>query len=1500
MAIGLPGIPALLRPPAATRSALRALADVVDPARPGRRRVWEGSGRVYIEVRGVRQSRGAALARAVSEALAAHPGVREVAVNSLLSAAVVAVEADTDLTELVALVADAEAAHPTEPDRSRRTHPGLDGSLSRAAIGIAADVAGLSLTGIGRVLRATPIPLELTALTTLVETQPRLRAAVEGLLGPERADVALTVASAAAQGLAHGSTGLLVDGAQRVWQHAEARARLERWRATEAALPAGTDALACDLVPAERPVPLPPGPVERYTAHLLATSGAAFAGTLLLSRSLRRAGSVAVSTLPKAAPAGREGFAATLGRALAQRGVTVLDPTALRRLDRIDTVVLDAEALTEPRLVLGEVVPLGRNGEKEAALATYRLFDPDAPLRQRSSEAFTLAPLADLDLNAMKGTRLAQRLRRSGAVEVLGLVEARRLVALAAVVHEPAGVAEALAAAARRAGLHLVVAGRAEPTLARAADETVASGANLLAAVRNLQATGAGVLLVSRNGRALATADFGLGLPDFDGRPAWGAHALLGEDLSAAPVVVEAAGPARVVSRRGVGLARAGTGLGAAMALSGRAARLSSRSLLAVNAAAGASFASGVWSAGELLRRPVSPPVSRVPWHAMPAEAVLASLDSSPEGLSGEEARRRVRSVASSTPAAPSLGRALIAELANPLTPILAGGAALSASVGGLTDAAIVLGVTGVSALIGGVQRMATDRAVAGLLERSATAALVLRGAEMTTLAATELVPGDVVRLEAGEVVPADCRLIETHDLEVDESSLTGESLPVAKTVAAVLASHIADRSSMLYEGTTIAAGRCRAVVVATGTSTEVGRTMAVTRSASTRVGVEARLAAITRTTLPVALGSTGAMMLAGALRGRPVRETISAGVGLAVASVPEGLPFLVSAAQLAAARRLSERGALVRDPRTIEALGRVDVLCFDKTGTLTEGRIALNGVSDGRVLRRLGELDHTHRRVLAAAVRATPQPRPNRPLEHLTDRAVLVGAEEERVRREDGHSEWRRVATLPFEPSRGYHAALGQTSDGRLLSVKGAPEVLLPRAETFSGRGLDAKGRARLLDEVDRMARRGLRVLAVAERAGTSMRLRDDTVSELDLLGFLAFADPVRVQADASIRDLRDAGVQIVMITGDHPATAAAIADELGVSNGGRTITGRELDGFDDATLDELAPSVSVVARSTPAHKVRVVQAFQRLGRTVAMTGDGANDAPAIRLADVGIALGRRGTPAARAAADLVVTDDRLETIISALIEGRAMWGSVRQALGILVGGNLGEIAFSVFGAALTGTSPLSARQLLLVNLLTDLAPALAVALRAPAAADVQALLAEGPEASLGSPLTDEIAVRAVATAAGAAGGWLAGRVTGRPARARTIGLASLVGAQLGQTVLAGGASPSVIAASAGSAVVLAGVIQTPGVSQFFGCTPLGPLGWTIASLAATAGTVGSLAVPSLFAAVGPQLAPLGAAAARKLPDGVLDALRTPLRTLGGALVPAEPEGGERATSPT
>jgi cation-transporting P-type ATPase I len=990
----------------------------------------------------------------------------------------------------------------------------------------------------------------------------------------------------------------------------------------------------------------------------------------------------------------------------------------------------------------------------------------------------------------------------------------------------------------------------------------VPGGSQLVASVRQLQSDGAGVLLVSGHGAALAAADCGVGVPPREGGgPPWGAHLLVGEDnLAAAARVIDAARAARQVSERGVTLARAGSGVAGLFALTGPPGRSGGQVLSTVNVAAALSMGNAGWQARGATRRPLAPPLPTTPWHTMPTGAVLDELGTRRTGLTEQEAgaRRRRRAEAGGTRW--GLLKTTADELANPLTPVLAAGAVGSAAVGSLADAALVAGVMGLSALVGGVQRLVTDKTIARLSPRSTTSARVLRAGEEREVDGDRLVSGDVVRLAAGDVVPADCRILEADGLEADESSLTGESLPVTKSSSPAFARHVAERTSMLYEGSTIAAGEATAVVVAVGDATETGRALAATMGGTgggtgggAPSGVEARLAKITDATLPLAMGSALGVAGSGFVYGNELRQALSEGVSLAVASVPEGLPLLVSAAQLAATRRLSTHGVYVRNPRTIEALGRVGVLCFDKTGTLTEGEIKLARVSDERHEADLDHLDDPLRAVIITAVRATPHAE-NGNHAHVTDAAVDKGAAAAGVRRRADADGWEELAGLRFESSRAYHATLGRAGDERLVSVKGAPEVVLPRCvRTRDGAELDERSRRDIEARVERLAASGHRVLAIAERiktgatersagadqpsagadqpsAGAGDQLTDDDVADLTFVGLLGLADVLREAAVPAIAGLRDAGIQIVMLTGDHPSTAGAIASN--VSDGGHqhVITGDEIDALDDDGLAAALADVDVVARCTPTHKVRVVQAFQNLGRTVAMTGDGANDAAGIRLADVGIALGGRGTAAAKAAADMIVADDKLETIISALVEGRAMWASVRQALAILVGGNLGEIGFTLVGSLTGGSSPLSARQLLLVNMLTDLAPALAIAVRAPRPEAALSLLGEGPESSLGGALTRGIAHRAVVTALGAGTGWAIGRFTGPAVRARTIGLVALVGTQLAQTLAAGGRDRAVLLSAVGSALVLAAIVQTPVLSTFFGCVPLDPLGWAIA----------------------------------------------------------------------
>ncbi|MHB1987296.1 MAG: HAD-IC family P-type ATPase [Acidimicrobiales bacterium] len=1435
-----------------------ALSNVLDRLSPGRRRrrLWTGRGKAHIELRAVQDPERAGLARDVERALHEIEGVHWAEVNAVIGRVVVAFDPEgPSIEDLVEVIEDVERAYEVHNDHfphERPEHPGDIEPLRRQAIAIGADVVALGGGVFTQLLRATPIPAELGSLVSIAENEPRVRRFLEQHVGVAVTDLGLGITGAFVQSLSQGPLALLSDITHRANQVGELRAARRAWERREGDLSDSPrdEALVATMSPA-RARPLGSGPVEAYADVSGALSLAGAAATLALTGSPRRAGGILTAAVPKGARHGREAFAARLGRELAARDVVVLDRQALRRLDRVHTVVLDAAVLTTGRLALGAVVPVAGYDAAEIGLKALALFDPSYPQRTTRRGAWTISPMSSINVELPRGAGTRERALRRGRPGVLGVARSGHLVGMIAFEVELDPLAEPLAQSVRQADRRLVVAGARHGLGERlAADGLVAGGSRLAASVRSLQEDGRGVLLVSGSAHAaLRAADVGVGIEGHGSHPPWGAALLTRPGLADAHLVVQSLPTARVVSKRSVTLAAAGSATGAAWSLFGPAGSASRRAAVPVNIAALAAQVAGTMAASSLGRRPAPSPVANVAWHAMSPDAVLRALGSSRRGLSATEARRRHAELPVEGSPRVSFARAMATELANPLTPVLAAGAGLAAAVGSVSDAGLVAGVTAANALIGGVQRARADASIDELLHSMTTQVDVRRGGRVLAMERSRLVRGDILELKAGDVVPADCRILEAVGCEVDESSLTGESFPVVKSASPVTGALLADRTSMVYEGSVVATGSAVAVVVGVRGETEVGRSLADTPPPP-ESGVEARLSTLTKLTVPVTVASGAAVAGLGLLRGRSPRAAVTSGVSLMVAAVPEGLPVLATVAQLAAAHRLAERGAIVRNPRTIEALGRVDVLCFDKTGTLTAGHIALQRVSDGDVYEAVDEMTPRSVAVLGAALRASPITGEVDDLPHATDRAVLEGGERAGVDGSDGLGGWRLLGELAFEPERGYHAVIGDSPRGPRVSVKGAPEIVLPRCTTWrSPEGvtvIDRSARRRLDAEVERLASQGLRVLAVAERpASTRPHLADERVSDMQLLGFLGLADGVRPTAAAAVADLRAAGVSVVMMTGDHPATAAAIAKELEILNGVPVLTGADLDSWSDGELDAALGEATVFARVTPAHKMRIVRAYQRIGRIVAMTGDGANDAPAIRLAHTGIALGGRGSAAARDAADLIVLDDRIETIIDAIGEGRAMWASVRDAVAILIGGNLGEIGFIVSSTAITGASPLGARQLLLVNLLTDMLPAMTIALRAPDRRSPEELLHEGPEASLGGPLVRQIGLRAATTAAGAMGGWALARSTGSSRRASTVALAALVGTQLGQTAALGVRSPVVLASTFVSAGVLVGIIQTPGVSHFFGCRPIGPVGWGIAIGSSAVATGASVVAP-------------------------------------------------------
>jgi cation-transporting ATPase I len=563
-----------------------------------------------------------------------------------------------------------------------------------------------------------------------------------------------------------------------------------------------------------------------------------------------------------------------------------------------------------------------------------------------------------------------------------------------------------------------------------------------------------------------------------------------------------------------------------------------------------------------------------------------------------------------------------------------------------------------------------------------------------------------------------------------------------------------------------------------------------------------------------------------------------------AIAAVPEGLPLLAGVAEAGVARRLARRHALVTRLSAVEALGRVDVACTDKTGTLTTGRLALRCVADAEGRPATPEALPPHlREVLRTAAMASPAPGGAAAAAHPTDVAVLSGARAAGVADGDG----RRGAETPFDPTRAFHATV---VDGRLC-VKGAAEALAPRCShmrTAEGDGaLDEPGRDALLARAAELAADGLRVLLVAERdPDTAIDDPDGLVA----IGFVGIGDPVRPTSRDAVARCREAGVRVLMLTGDHPATARAVARQVGLpSDDEHILTGAELAALDDDALARRLEQATVIARSTPLDKLRIIEALRLGGHFVAMTGDGVNDAPALRLADVGVAMGRHGTEVARHAADLVLTDDDFATLAEALVEGRVFWGNMRRALGLLLGGNAGEVTTLVaVGATGLGTS-LGTRQVLTVNLVSDVLPAMTVAMKAPQHRDLAALSREDSTA-LDAPLRSEILRRAAGTAVPSIGACLVAAGLLGPQAVGPVAFLSIMGTQLAQTLAMGWTDgrpdPAIAAAVAGSVGALAIGAAVPVTRTFLGLGGLTPAGIGLALGASLAAPLFVRALPS------------------------------------------------------
>ncbi len=736
---------------------------------------------------------------------------------------------------------------------------------------------------------------------------------------------------------------------------------------------------------------------------------------------------------------------------------------------------------------------------------------------------------------------------------------------------------------------------------------------------------------------------------------------------------------------------------------------------------------------------------SQTLWHTLPVEECFRQLSAEPAGLSRAEAARRLQEWGPNELEPPrriSPLAILLSQFRNVLVLILLAATALSILLGHGTEAVVIIIIVLFSVLLGFLQEYRAERALEALRRMAAPMATVLREGIEARIPARELVPGDVVVLHAGDRVPADLRLIEAVNLQIDEAVLTGESVPVEKHTAAIPdpAIPLGDRRNMAYAGTVVTYGRGRGLVVATGMRTEFG---AIARMLQTieeeRTPLQENLDRMGKALARAALGVVALIVALGLLRGRPWLEMLIFGLALAVAVVPEALPAVVTISLALGVQRMVRRNALIRRLPAVETLGSTDVICTDKTGTLTRNEMTVrrlfvcgqfwevtgSGYEPSGEFRLNGqpvEPPETLRRVLRAAALASDarlrQESDGRwqGQGDPTELALLVAAIKAGLQPEALNGRYPRVHEIPFTSERKRMTTLHQGPEGLFAASKGAPEVILESCRfllTDEGeRPLTLAERERILEAARTMAGEALRVLAVADKASTRL---EDAEEGMTFLGLVGMIDPPRPEAKAAIQICREAGIRVVMITGDHPLTAQAIARELGLLQNGRVITGAELDAMSDEEFEQQVEEIDVYARVSPAHKFRVVTALQKKGHIVAMTGDGVNDAPALKKADIGIAMGITGTDVSKEAAAMVLLDDNFASIVAAVEEGRAIFSNIKKYLMYLLSSNVGEILLMAMASLAGLPPPLSAAQILYVNLATDGLPALALGVDPP-----------------------------------------------------------------------------------------------------------------------------------------------------------------------------------------
>ena len=769
-------------------------------------------------------------------------------------------------------------------------------------------------------------------------------------------------------------------------------------------------------------------------------------------------------------------------------------------------------------------------------------------------------------------------------------------------------------------------------------------------------------------------------------------------------------------------------------------------------------------------------------WQLTPDKLAIF-LGTDPErGLTWQEAeRRRAESGPNelSEVPLPSIAKLFLSQFTSIIVWVLIGAAVISGLLEDWIDATAIVTIVFLNGVLGFVQEFRAERSLSALRKMSVSMARVIRDGVVRTVPARELVPGDVIVLEAGDRVPADARLIYATNFQSQEATLTGESTPVEKSAIALDRPDVqlGDRANMVFMGTVAVSGKARALVVAISLRTELGRIATMIQQASEADRVETplqrRLEQFGYTLLWAALAVVTVVFVLGYLRGEPLITMFLTSVSLAVAAVPEGLTAVVTITLALGVTRMAKRHALIRKLPAVETLGSTTVICTDKTGTLTKNEMTVTKLfvdtaafnvtgegyePSGQIREATSDLSYLSRHtpspsplpsglrdLLTAAVRcngATLREENGtwQVIGDPTEGALLVAAAKVAVTKEGLEDIAPFIEEIPFDAERKMMTVIRRTEDGNMAYVKGAPDALLPRCThrvTLDGaiELLSEQHRLAILDTNASLARETLRVLAVAHRRvnGFCIELRDGSVErELVFLGLLAMKDPLRPEAVEAIRLCRQAGITTVMITGDHKETAVAIAREIGLSDGHDTaLSGAEINHLTDERLTQLVERTTVYARVSAEHKLRIVQAWKRRGAIVAMTGDGVNDAPAIKAADIGVTMGLSGTDVAKDAADMVVMDDNFASIAAAVEEGRGVFDNIRKTVHFLLSCNVSEVLMMLFATLLGLPLPLLPIQILWMNLVTDGVPALALAAD-PKAPDLMARPPRRPEARL------------------------------------------------------------------------------------------------------------------------------------------------------------------------